>query len=432
MRDFTSHGDVAQLSLLFVLVLTLANALFNVVAFQLGWPQPYTIFLARPDDNFADFFELLASYPGGAAAHVRHGPGLHLILPLDPLDHSKLDAGGLTPLTNLHMPPLSTVIALLTVQALRFVDAVTLFLLLCAGLLAYWIQIVRRFARTRGERLAWIALGAIAYPTLMTLSRGNLFAGLTGLLLIHALLLGLRRQSPIFVAILLALAVNIRPNAILFGGPLLLFYWQTRWRFGIALTIAGFAIAGLTLLAAIHFYPGYSLASFRSALAAYYRLYVIGFWGLAYGSSLFGALKILIGYRPGLDGATMLVALVIALWGLLARALGRLGDAAILFITAAAYVLGSNVIGDYHLGVFLIVPIAIALQPKAGPQDRVLILVSCLMLAPKNYGFIQPIWLSASLQIMLNPLFLLATALTVLMTREQAVPVLRFKASPAA
>jgi hypothetical protein len=319
---------------------------------------------------------------------------------------------------------LSTVAALAMLALTRLLDPMAEFLLLNACLVAYLAAIAFRTAPNRGEALIWAAIGTFSYPLLIAAMRGNLYAGLTGLLLIDALLLGVSRRAPIRVAFLLAIACNIRPNAIVFAIPLLAWYWPQRWRFSIALGGFGLAILGASALAAHALYPAYTLTSLRAGIQAYYLLYAVHYYGLAYGSTLNGAFQILAdGWRPGLDRAAMLISLTIALAGTMLYALRRIGDVGLIFLIMAAYTLGSTVLADYHLIIFLVVPMALAAQPVRpdGLEARRMMLVAaCLMLAPKNYIF----WAHRlSLQVVLNPTVLLCVSLAVIagaLQRERA------------
>jgi hypothetical protein len=303
---------------------------------------------------------------------------------------------------------------------MRFIDPVLLFLALLAGLLLWWAAVAFRFAQSRAEALAWVGLGIICYPVLFMASRGNLHAGLTALLLVQALMLGLQRRAPVVAAILLAVAVNIRPNAILFAAPLLAFYWPQKWRFGATLAVTGLAILAASLLISTARYPEYRLGSILAGLESYAAIYVVANWGMQYGSSLFGALRALYGsYHPGLVTAATLSSLLLLGGGVAAWAMKRIDDALLLFLAATAYCLGSTVLGDYHLMAFLVVPLALAPTYLRGTalEDKlktVVLVAVCLILSPKNYLFYGAPRRPTSLQVVLNPAILMAAALLVL------------------
>jgi hypothetical protein len=103
----------------------------------------------------------------------------------------------------------------------------------------------------------------------------------------------------------------------------------------------------------------------------------------------------------------MAILAVVALLGWIRR----LTPTQMIFLTAAAYTLGSSVIADYHLLVFIAVPLALARSVRLEtPGDRIALVASCLMLAPKHYVFRGDI----SSQVLLNPLILLGASLAIL------------------
>jgi hypothetical protein len=145
-------------------------------------------------------------------------------------------------------------------------------------------------------------------------------------------------------------------------------------------------------------------------LRRYHLIYVVQAAGVPFGSSLFGALRLLFGYLPilevaGLAAMLLLLAAATFLW-----VAQRIGKAEILFLVTAAYCLGAQVFADYHLLVFA-APLMLAgllgneLRSNGGSVGRAWVLSCCFLLAPKSYVFFSG---SFSLQILLNPLILLA------------------------
>ena len=411
--------NVALVSSFTVLLLTIANLVFNLTASARGYGFPFSTFLWKPEDNFGDFFSLLSTYPGGERAWPSTREGLYSILPTHPL--SLTVTGPAAAVTHFHMTPFSTLLSLGAVAALRIVDPVVLFLALLLALLTWWILLVRRRSVSLGETIAWACLGAISYPTLFMVTRGNLHAGLTAMLAIHALLLGLQRRNPLFAALLLAAAVNIRPNAILLALPLIAFYWPRKWLFMSGLALSGLTILLSSLLISNMAYPAYNLNTFVGGLKTYSEIYLVGDWGLQYGSSLFGAFRAVFEvYHPLIVSAASLIALAIIAGGLAAWHQKRLDDALLIFLSLAGYCLGSAVFGDYHLMIFLVVPLALAAQPPTSvdwSSTRVWPIVlgcTCFVLAPKNYIFQGSSGRPTSAQVVLNPALLLAASIIVI------------------
>ncbi|HEX8382555.1 MAG TPA: hypothetical protein VF592_04175 [Sphingomonas sp.] len=403
-----------RLAALVMLAATASNLVFNMVAAHTGHGPPYSIFLYDLSERYDDFFKFILSFP--APGPVAWGPWMRdrvaqweVANPFAGI--AALRAGGLT---HLFVPPLTALYCLLNAAAMRAIDPTLLFGATLAALWAYWAWLAARF--DGAGKLAWIGLGTISYPMLMMATRGNVYAGVTALLIIHALWLSIRGRSPATAAILLALAVNIRPNAIVFALPLIALQPLPR-RAAVTLVVAGSGLFAASLLGASMLYPDYSLSSFIQGLSNYYDFYVIGDLGLAYGSSLYGALKLMLGYRPGLDLLAAAVAFGLIGIGAWLHWCKPLASSSMLFLVLAAYTLGSTVITDYHLLVFVLVPAALAVEPR--PLSRAggaALIASCLMLAPKNYLFIDGV----SLQVVINPAILLVAASLVIVSELRA------------
>jgi hypothetical protein len=380
----------------------------------MGW---HPSFVPARHDLFADYFKFVFSFPGGQAVRPTGTAGLGSLLSgyqaSNPYGGAEaLGRGGMT---NLHVTPLTVLFGIANARAMRWVDPVLLFGGLVLGLAAWWVAVAARHAADRGEAVLWSALGLACYPAAMMVVRGNVYAGIAGLLIVGPLLSVLRGGRGEPAAAALALACCIRPNALLFAIPLLLLIRDAAAQRRAACWFAttGIGVTALSLLVVQPLYPDYTPANFRAALATYHRYYVEGGAGLAYNSSLFGALKLAFGLRAWMEGAGMMTGALIAAAAVVLSSGGRLRPSALLFLTCAAYVLGSTVIADYHLLPLLLPPMALAVEARTEPLDRrgwTILAGSCLLLAPKNL-FFDDSW---SPQVVLNPLVLLGASLWVL------------------
>lgn len=408
--DRAVPGTVALRSLTLVRNLLLANLAFNMVAIVSGLPFPFTSFLFDASDVFGDFFKFALSFPGGTA--VAPGTILQDQVARALAAHDYAGAAGLKTglLTHFHTPPLTVLICLAANVAMRAVGAGETYLLTIVALIGYWCRLSKLAGRNRAEARVFVLLGIVCYPMLLMIDRGNVYAGLTALLIIHAILIARREGSSRDAALCLAIAVNIRPNAIIFLVPLVMLMRERRLSMLMTFGTAAAALGGCALLIANTLYPDYTMASFRAGLAIYYRLYVVGNDGLAFGSSLFGAIKFLIGYHPSYDSVAMLIASAILVGAILCFRRGGLSIASMVFLICAAYTLGSAVIADYHLLVFLVMPMLAANLNKIETADQIALLSSCLILAPKSYIFNDGV----SWQVVANPLILLVGSITIL------------------
>lgn len=404
-----------QGALLTVLCATLLNWATDAVGARLSGRPP--LFLYRLGERLDDFFAFILSFPphtGTAPARWFADRVAASPWPAFPKLEGVAGLTG-TGITHLFVPPLTTSYCLLTAALMRRVDPSLIFLGTLAMLAGYWLYLVRRFV-PHAHALGVLVLGVVAYPTLTMVTRGNVYAGATALLIMHAMLLARAGERPVLSALLLAVAVNIRPNAGLFLLPLLAM--QPDWRRALFAFAAGAAaLFALSLAVAHRLYPDYTLTTFLAALAQYHRYMVEQVQGIGYGSSLYGGLALLFGPARWQEAAGGAVALAIVAGGAIAHWRRPLEAGPLLFLTMAAYTIGSAVLVDYHLIVFLL---PIMLAEVTTPAARVATVASVLMLAPKNVATIGA-W---SVQLVLNPLILIvaATAVIVLAWRARREP----------
>jgi hypothetical protein len=404
-----------------LIALTLANGFFNSIASAFGAAFPYDTFCFSAGDLLADFIKSAVSFPGPAIRSLDHWPPLYRdYVANNPYGGAAALAEG--KLSNLHGMPLPTFILLEARRALAFGGIYAVTAGFFAGAIAPFAALIWFYCRRQGGAAALCALAfLLSYPLIFAVTRGNITALLLGLSLVGAVLLIHEGRSPWLVALLLAVAINLRPNAMIFLALPLLhgsFRQTVAWGFA-SLAMAAAIFAGALALAH-QLYPDYTFAHFTQAVLVYRQTYALGDAGLAYGSSLLGGLKfvnILLGSfvaTPRLELASSLLGVVaLGIWLSLVLS-GRLGKRAGLFCFLALYALFSGVFGDYHLIVFIAL-VAIFVRDGRNPlanwrnDDFVIAAAALLVLAPKNYLFFGGL----SAQILVNPLILTAALLVV-------------------
>lgn len=383
-----------------------------LVARALGWGSISLVPI--PADIFADYFKFILKFPGGEAVHPSTLAGLGARISEYQASSEYLRVEGLArnKLTILHVTPVTALFCLLNVRAMAWVDPVILFGIEILALAGWWISLALRHAASQSDGVLWAVVGLACYPSALVFVRGNVYAGAAALLIVQAFLTLMRRPHSLRPAVLLGLACCIRPNAVVFVLPLL---GLTRSGWVRQLVCFGFAGAATSLVAlwcAHALYPDYTIANFHAALRIYYNTYVVHDEGVAYGSSAFGAMKLVFGYRPGLDTLALLPAALIALATVALARRGMLHPSSFLFLTGAVYALGSTIFGDYHLLPFLLPPMLLACEGNYAKMDaraRAILICSCLVLAPKNLLFPDHF----SWQAFANPLILIAGSLQI-------------------
>ncbi|MDO7843493.1 glycosyltransferase 87 family protein [Sphingomonas immobilis] len=415
-----AQEGMAGFAVKLLLKLMAANLAFNIFARLLGCEPAFTSFLFDPAGLFDDYYKFILSFPGGAGVVPSDLFGLHdrIAAAIATTPYHGVDGLGGAGITHFLAPPLTAVICLANLAAMHIVDPAALFVGIIALMLVCWCSIAARLGTTRYESIAWAAIGLASYPMLMMLSRGNIYAGLAALLICQSMSLALRGKAPVVAAICLAVALNIRPNAAPFAVPLLLLFQTGRWRALAVLAVATALIFALSLAVAHALYPDYTIGTFLRGLHNYRTRYIVDNWGLAYGSSLMGAVQFFAGYRPGVEAAAAVPAALVMLAAVVLFLRRRISAALLLFLTCSAYCLGSSVIADYHLLVFVLVPAAVARQTalegrRPDTAEWIACAAACLLLGPKNYLFLH----GFSWQVVLNPAIMLGASLAVIALR---------------
>ena len=412
----------ALLIFAFIFSVTGLNAIFNSLSFSLGLGFPYATFLFDPGDLFADYFKVIFSYPGYYDLNIGGAGKFSELLRsyMDSNPYKGLSGLSYGELTHFHLTPLSTMLSLLILKAMHLMAPVITFVtILFFGFVAAH-KFFKSISRTQLD--AWLLFLSIiiSYPTLIMVTRGNIFAGITFMMLIPFLVFMYQNRNKYLAFFLLAIAVNIRPNAIVFLFALGLCDSKNLQKdipifIGMSLIIF---LASLFLANAM--YPDYSVTNMLLGITIYHDKYVIGNDGLAFGSSLFGPLKVIFGYSKVLEALPIIITIImvaISAWQLHNK---RISKIAFLFILCASYVLGSAVIGDYHLTVFFAPLLCIYLEQKKGHTNSssslltkellIVFFASLFVLCPKNYIYIK----HTSIQIALNPLLLLIASILII------------------
>lgn len=411
---------MATLALALVALALLANIAFNVIMAAQGKAYPYTYFMFMPEDRWADFFKLIFTYPGDPV----HPPYAHWSVQahIDDMAAFAYEYRG-SYLNPDHLPPLSTLIALVGRKAFTLADPFVLFL----GFFAIGVPAlgwcVFRFMSDIGGRWRWTAFALLSYPLLFTLDRGHMFALICALTLLVAAWRAVRcERIDGWSLLLFAIAINLRPNVA--AVPVLLVLCQRSGRFRDLplLGIASVAVLVVAMAAAHALYPYYGWATWLRGLQQYKDAYVVVPINHAFTSSLPTALEFTFGYSPWIPLGCFALGAAIGLATLAAHRWAAIGTPQILFVGLALMSIMTPAFTDYHLLPFVLPPLLIAAGGGiADRRDLVVFLASIAVLIPKNYAYgveyaytLDSDTYYWSYQIFMNPAILLAAVLFVL------------------
>jgi hypothetical protein len=468
MSGITRNQFLLAMALLLV-VLTCANLWFAAIQYELG--LPYVSILTGPGgptDRFADLVKISFSYrtftSGIEAKTIESWPDIFRSH-YHSLVYGGKEALAAGRLAHFHIPPLMTVLFIAGASLTAYTK--TVFLTFCLFYLLYFASVewAIRVGIPREQRAASVLLltwffALVSYPALLVFIKGNFHAGWTSMLIMAFMLsLFVRKQVGFAALISLAIAVNIRPNAVIFAVALpLVLGLKPSIKPILRFAALAVGILAVSLFTANRLYPDYTLRAFMQGLDIYKRLYVIGSMGDAFNSSLWALIKNLNPMSAdfnqiALCGALSVMMLLAVLWGVRQRAnwiivapfcllalyaqflicthnsrytflvfsvfsvflvgavswgLWRSPNRVIIspFILTALYCLLCPVFGDYHLLVFLTPILLVFCNYSEWTANfrlmSVVSLASILMLAPKNYIFEGTL----SWQTILNPLIL--------------------------
>lgn len=395
-----------------VMLIFVFHCLYNISHRDLGYP--YNTFLFNSKDRFADHTKAILSFPVRESVDPSNWPKLFKSYYYSN-NYKGVEGLATGEMTNVAGLPFRTFVALIWGQILKVIGPVAEFLLAGAVYIGLAIMVAMSVTRVLHQRLAVFGLLTLSYPALMVLDRGNFDAGFAGICIIM-FFVQLARGKDVLSLIALALAINMRPNlavlVIMVGG----FYWAEKLRmvkYGILLGLATIGIFCASLLGANLIYPDYTLDNFLKGVAIYNQLYGLDNAGLAYGSSLVGGFKML-GYMPnGIYAANYgaLASLLALTW--LAAMMRKVTFTECAYLSIIYALLFSHILADYHLIIF-VVPVLLAAATNNRLTDKgnwLLVLVTILLLAPKNTGFIEG---NISYQVIINPALMLAAIAIIL------------------
>ena len=377
---------------------------------SLSYPSTYIF----KGDLFGDFIKVVVSYPGAKNLNINSHFGLMDIFSdyIKNNPYKGVDGLGAGVLTHFHLPPLTTLVSLASLSLMHVLPPQLVFYLALALVLFLTFVIINFLVIKINEKLILLFCFFASYPFLFALQRGNLFSVVTSLAIFYFVLSTLKNKNIFLGLLCMAIALNIRPNAIFFF-PILILAPNHRWLFRLfgllALTVTIFI---LSIFIDALIYPDYSLISFIKGLSIYHIIYVIGTGGDSYNSSIFNLLKILFHYSWFLEFIGLVSGILILGIAVLGYIKRLLDSTSLIFILCVAYMCGTSTFADYHLLIFML-PVTIICSDitklsssqtgiKGLPQTYWIIYFTCIfILAPKNYIFNQN---GISIFILLNPL----------------------------
>ncbi len=391
----------------FMFIFLAANSIYNSLLAAFGAQYPLSTFLFNPLDRFADFFNVVFSYPITISRPINNSFLSDIFI-----DFSGSRAyGGINELlvgknTHFHLPPLTTLFNLVSIFIAEYINIYSLFIFYFSLLTLFLFLLINEIIDKKEDK-KYIFIGLfLSYPFLFLLSRGNLYSYITFICLIYYIFL-VSKNKYYLALTALSIAVNIRPNTVIFLLFLLCSVKSNFLKFFIYFAILSIGVFFGSLEISNYFYQDYTIKNFLVGLENYYKIYVDNFIGMPYGSSLQSVSTII--FRDNFFAKTIPIVMssIILIIGIYAYLKDLISKSTYLYILCCICMLTTSVFGDYHLLIF-IAPVLVLYQELKSSQikekytfENIVVFLGCIIcLVPKNYIFSRGI----SAQVIINPL----------------------------
>jgi hypothetical protein len=428
--------NIPQFFFVCLFLLLSIQSIFNVLCLSFGLNYPYTTFLYNPYERFEDFFKIILSYPHHLNIFQPNisWPDFFRVPDFITRLVENNPYGGIevlnvpNSLSHFHTPPFYNFFNLMLLELFKFIPAHLIFSTIVIMFYYFTFRVIKLCRINYRDNLFWFLSFALSYPSIHTLSRGNMGAMIAFLCAFYFLIklpkvqdLGKDRETVKLNLLLffLAIGVNFRPNlALLVFIPLVNLKYQEIIKLLLSFFFYTALIFFVFLWLSHHFYEAYTLKTFFNGLSRYHFNYIVNNGGIGFGSSFFSVLKAFFGYHIFLEYLNYLIAAIVFLCSFYLKKNNKINLLSFAFIICGLSLMVTPVIGDYHLTLFFAVAIFGYKNKLLNLNDKiskVIIFSIVLLISPKNY-FFSGIF---SYQIILNPLIFFSSALYILSHQQK-------------
>jgi len=405
---------LALIGIIIIFIFSAINALFYSIGYAFSF-KTGTYIIAG--DYLADLFKIALSYPKlrdlVESGQVTFPPFLAPLLNVyyKYVAYHGVDGLSVGQLTHFHLPPLTTGFILLSISAFASFGFIYTPLLLVMSVICLLFYATTRICSRRLDGLLLFGAVIISYPFIFFLQRGN-FLAFYAFIFTAIAVIGLARNIQVTPVVLMAIAVNIRPNLAVF---IPLFYFLPNRNIVRPLAVLCFALFVFIGSAYLvnQSYPEYTQAHFLKGLEIYKEMYVVGDWGFGYSISLYTLIKLiskLFSIKPDFN----LTIFVLGICGVMSMAyvytlygFRLIQKESLLFLLAAISMLFTPVFADYHLLIFAL-PAMFAVAEVTDNNNKkeyvwtsngMMFVACCIMLSPFNYIGYEGLYAAAMLKI---------------------------------
>jgi len=384
---------------------------------SLGFGYPRTSFFFYPQDIFADFFKFIINQ-NNLSQHFTVAQGEKGYPYITPhLNFSYYYQ------TNVTLTPAYSLISGVNAIFLKLLNPyLVYFLNILLFLIIFFFQIKNFLVDQKISCIIFIT-SVFSYAVLFMMNRGHVYSAFTCLILIQVLINCYLKKNFILNFFLVLLAFSSKPTALCFA--LYIFYYNISFYKKIIYFFLLLVLAPVFYILVNEFnyfflgniwsfYNNFENTFKMHSQPIYYNLYIIGDAGLAFGSSLWGLVKIFLrsfsNFNPHIwIKITFLFCSLIFLIFTLLFFLKKINISVFTYTLVSYYILVSPISADYHLIVFF-GPLLLLLKDYENSNNKdlyiVLILTIAFIVSPQHYYFTEKFIPEKTI---LNPLLILCT-----------------------
>ena len=420
------------LSFSFIVFLFLfINLFYNQIMTYFGYGFPRSTFFHLPSEVFSDFFKGIIN-PHNLSSYftLRDGEEINLyfkILKHYPFITKHLNFSFYSQ-NNIISPPFYFFLTGLNAIFFKLISPYLVYFLNIILFLTIFFFQIKNFLVDNKITFIIFITSIFSYAFLFMWNRGNIFAGFTCLVLIQILINCYSKKKFIQNFFLVMLAFSAKPTALCFA--LYIFNYNISFSkkfiyFFLLLILCPFFFILVNEFNYIFlgniwsFYKNF-IGTFRMhSQDLYYNIYIIGDGGLAYGSSLWGAVKVFLRSFHNINlhiwvKITFIFCSLVFLPLVLLFLQKKLSAPVFLYSLVSYYILASPVSADYHLMLFF-GPLLLLLKDYENSDDKdlyiILILTVAFIVSPQHFFLTIE---NVPEKTILNPLLILSTNIYIL------------------
>jgi len=407
------------------------NLFYNQMITYFGYGFPRSTFFHYPDEVFSDFFKGIINAQNLSNYFIL-GDGEEVNLYFKTLKHYPFITKHLNfsfySQNNIISPPFYSFIVGLNAIFLKLVSPYLVYFLNILLFLVIFFFQIKNFLIDNKVSFVIFITSFFSYAFLFMVNRGNIFSAFLSLILIQILINCYLNKNFMQNFFLVMLVFSAKPTALCFALYILNYnisFSKKFIYFFLLLILCPFFFILINEFNYVFlgniwsFYNDFKGTFRMHNHELYYNLYIIGDGGLAFGSSLWGPVKVFLALFTNINlhiwlKITFIFCSLIFLIFVLLFYFKKISTSVFLYALVSYYVLASPVTADYHLIVFF-GPLLLLLKDYENSNNKdlyiILILAIAFIISPQHFYLTKYFVPEKTI---LNPLVILITNIYIL------------------